>query len=94
MATNTSGGTTTSLNNTPQAQGDTFTEVEDFSSPTYFNVMANDLGGNAKVLWSVDDGSSSTDLIASDIGTVEATATDHSVSFPPPPLSVSLPSPP
>src|SRR5438270_11823264 len=81
MPTNTGGGTTTSLNNTPQAQGDTYTETEDFSGVTYFDVMANDLGGNAKVLWSVDDGlNSPTALIVQDAARAESTLGDHSVN--------------
>src|SRR3954454_6266629 len=81
MPTNTGGGTTTSLNNTPQAQSDTYTETENFSGIAYFDVMANDLAGNAKILWSVDNGPGSpTDLIASDIGKIEATTTDTSAN--------------
>ncbi len=72
MPTNTGGGTTTSLNNTPQAQSDTYTETENFYGVTYFNVMSNDLAGNAKVLWSVDNGPGSpTDLIVQDSGRAE-----------------------
>jgi VCBS repeat-containing protein len=80
MPTNTSGGTTTSLNNTPQAVGDTFYQNEDFSSIALLDVMSNDLGGNAKILWSLDDTASdgSADLIASDIGMIESTTTDLS----------------
>lgn len=78
MSTNTGGGTTTSLNNTPQATGDLFTRDEDCVA--MLDVMSNDLGGSAKILWSVDDGSSSLDLIASDIGKVAATSSDRSVN--------------
>jgi VCBS repeat-containing protein len=53
MPTNTSGGTTTSFNNTPQAVDDFGIACED--SIFAFDVMANDLGGNAKILWSIDD---------------------------------------
>ncbi len=54
MPTNTSGGTTTSFMNTPQAVDDYFGDVrEDYIY--CFDVMANDLGGNAKILWSIDD---------------------------------------
>ena len=54
MATNTSGGTTTSFMNTPQAVDDYYGNVlEDYIYT--FDVMANDLGGSAKILWSIDD---------------------------------------
>ena len=53
MPTNTSGGTTTSFMNTPQAVDDFYKVVEDCIYT--FDVMANDLGGNAKILWSIDD---------------------------------------
>src|SRR5262245_22917593 len=60
-------GIIVSFSNTPQAQDDVYTFTEDglFSSIyfnnltdvlSYLNVMANDLGGNAKTLYSVDDG--------------------------------------
>ena len=53
MATNTSGGTTSSFNNTPQAKDDYYSATED--GIYSFDVMLNDLGGAAKVLWSIDD---------------------------------------
>jgi len=53
MATNTSGGSTSSFYNTPQATDDCYTRAED--GTYYFDVMADDLGGNAKILWSIDD---------------------------------------
>ena len=53
MATNTGGGSTSSFYNTPQAVDDSYAGTED--TIYYFDVMANDLGGNAKVLWSIDD---------------------------------------
>ena len=70
MATNTGGGTTTSLNNTPQAVDDFYTANED--EVLYFSVMANDLGGNAKTLWSIDNTSDdgSGDLVAKDVAGV------------------------
>ena len=57
-------GTTTSFNNTPQTGDDFFTAqttglTEDTLSVTYLTVMANDLGGAAKTLYSVDDGTNS-----------------------------------
>ncbi len=79
MATNTGGGTTASLSNTPQAKEDTFYREEDLAGIALLDVMSNDLAGNAKVLWSVDNGPGSpTDLIATDIGKIESTATDVS----------------
>src|SRR5690348_14167564 len=84
MATNTGGGTTASLSNTPQAQDDSFILPEDYNSVKWLDVMANDLGGNAKILWSLDDSATdaagATDLIASDIGKVEATTGDTSLN--------------
>src|SRR5687767_8383132 len=53
MSTNTSGGTTTSFTNTPQAKDDFAVATED--AVFTFDVMANDLGGAAKILWSIDD---------------------------------------
>jgi hypothetical protein len=55
-------GTTTSFNNTPQAGDDFFTAqttglTEDSLFVTYLAVMANDLGGAAKTLYSLDDAS-------------------------------------
>ncbi|PBC06835.1 VCBS domain-containing protein, partial [Mesorhizobium sp. WSM3859] len=59
------GGTTTSFSNTPQAKDDVFNYTEDnvvivsaAQSIILLDVMANDLGGNAKTLYSVDDGTS------------------------------------
>src|ERR1043166_3447801 len=68
MATQTTGGgSATSFTNTPQANDDTYNYLEDLlraNSSLYnvatntisLDVMANDLGGNAKALFSVDDG--------------------------------------
>ncbi|MGY3574361.1 VCBS repeat-containing protein [Bradyrhizobium sp. USDA 4504] len=57
MATtqNTSGGTTTSFSNTPQAVDDSYNYSASVSGILILNVMANDLGGAAKSLWSVDN---------------------------------------
>ncbi|MGZ2413112.1 VCBS repeat-containing protein, partial [Sphingomonas sp. F9_3S_D5_B_2] len=81
--TNTGGGTTTSFSNTPQAVDDKFFATEDVIY--IFDVMANDLGGNAKTLWSVDDGTNSTgstlpgsDLLSQDTARAESTSTDKS----------------
>ncbi|UQR61116.1 VCBS domain-containing protein [Bradyrhizobium sp. C-145] len=58
MATQTSGGSTTSFGNTPQANNDIFTFTEEANNILILNVMANDLGGAAKTLFSLDDGTS------------------------------------
>ena len=67
MPTNTDGGTTVSLDNTPQAVDDIFGASFGATEDQIYilDVMANDLGGNAKVLWSIDDTSDdgSADLI-------------------------------
>ncbi|MHC8370872.1 VCBS domain-containing protein [Pseudomonas sp. MDT1-85] len=95
--TTTSGGTVTSLSNTPQAQDDIFTTgvigtgtatiTEDLLGVMYLNVMSNDLGGNAKTLWSLDNATSLStatkvyapaDLLIQDTGRIEATSTDTS----------------
>jgi len=90
MPTNTNGGTTTSFSNTPQAGDDVFTGLnEDFGGIVFLNVMGNDLGGNAKILWSLDDGTSAgvgariyapADLLTQDTARVEATSTDYSAN--------------
>jgi hypothetical protein len=94
MATNTSGGTTTSFSNTPQAGDDIYTSaqtglIEDSTNIVYLSVMANDLGGNAKTLWSLDnDDSLSTatkiyapaDLLTQDTARTEALSTDTSLN--------------
>jgi VCBS repeat-containing protein len=68
MATQTTGGgSTTSFTNTPQAKDDNYLFLEDalrndaslYSETTKIitlDVMSNDLGGNAKTLFSVEDG--------------------------------------
>ena len=95
--TTTSGGTVTSLSNTPQAQDDIFTTgvigastaaiTEDLLGVMYLDVMSNDLGGNAKTLWSLDNATSLStatkiyapaDLLIQDTGRAEATSTDTS----------------
>jgi hypothetical protein len=67
----TAGGTTVSFGNTPQAQNDSFVQMNDayaLDAILKFDVMANDLGGNAKSLYSVDDGTGvpTTDLLDPD----------------------------
>src|SRR5712664_659290 len=92
------GGTVTSFSNTPQAQDDLFTTglttstgtasvalTEDNLQVVYFNVMANDLGGAAKTLFSIDNGlnstdaASSTDLLTQDTARAESTLGDTSL---------------
>jgi hypothetical protein len=90
--TNTGGGTTTSFSNAPQAGDDLLLAAatgltEDSTGIVYLNVMANDAGGNAKTLWSLDnDISASTatkiyapvDLLTQDTARTEALSTDTS----------------
>ncbi|WP_157755485.1 VCBS domain-containing protein [Pseudomonas frederiksbergensis] len=97
--TTTSGGTVTSFSNTPQAQDDVFTTgvigtssasiTEDLLGVVYLDVMSNDLGGNAKTLWSLDDGTSLStatkvyapaDLLVQDTSRIEATSSDSSLN--------------
>src|SRR2546425_1078821 len=101
MATQTTGGgSTTSFSNTPQAKDDVFTSgltagvvsislTEDNLQPVFFDVMANDLGGNAKTLFSVDNGInnsgaingySAADLLTQDTARAEATSGDTSLN--------------
>jgi len=81
------GTNSTSLTNTPQAGDDTYTSAttgltEDSLFISYLAVMANDLGGAAKTLYSLDDGTNSTgalspaDLLTLDIVRTEALTTD------------------
>src|SRR4029078_12569032 len=68
MATQTTGGgSTTSFTNTPQAKDDTYTYLEELlkanstlynaaTNTIFLDVMSNDLGGNAKTVFSVADG--------------------------------------
>ncbi|MGH8355468.1 MAG: VCBS domain-containing protein, partial [Pseudomonas sp.] len=73
MATST--GITVSFGNTPQAGDDCFSAglTEDSTGAVLLDVMANDLGGKAKILWSLDDGSenegsaTSADLLTRDV---------------------------
>src|SRR5437016_12673401 len=89
MATQTTGGgSTTSFSNTPQATSDLFTSAstgltENSTTIVYLDVMGNDLGGNAKTLFSIDNGTSAigiqTDLLTQDTVRAEATSTDCSM---------------
>ncbi|WP_085707965.1 S-layer family protein [Pseudomonas sp. B23(2017)] len=87
--TTTSGGTVTSFSNTPQAKDDVFTTTENLLGIMYWDVMSNDLGGNAKTLWSIDNAdslSTSTktyapaDLLTQDSARAEATSSDTSLN--------------
>jgi VCBS repeat-containing protein len=78
MATTSTTTATNSISNTPQAMDDNYTLNEDQSSVQIFDVMAGDLGGKAKVLWSLDDGSSVSDLLQYDGAKAEATTNDTS----------------
>ena len=79
----TGGGSTTSFSNTPQAKDDNYIFFEDVlrnnstlysiaTNTIFLDVMANDLGGNAKSLFSVEDGDGNPltadfDLLAKDV---------------------------
>ncbi|MET3623660.1 Ig-like domain-containing protein [Burkholderia ambifaria] len=88
MAT-TSSGIAVSISNTPQATNDVFTSAQtgltDNSLTTvYLNVMANDLGGAAKTLYSLDSGTETTvsleqaALLTQDTVRAESVSTDFS----------------
>src|SRR5262245_47914563 len=69
-----------SFSKTPQAADDTFLIGEDaFNISILLDVMANDLGGAAKTLFSSDDGSAITDLLIRDTNGWEATADGNSI---------------
>jgi VCBS repeat-containing protein len=69
----------TILVHAPQATNDYFTGYnEDWPSPIYFDVMANDMGGMAKTLYSLDDGNIVTDLLIQDTARAESTSSDYS----------------
>ncbi|WP_057395710.1 VCBS domain-containing protein, partial [Pseudomonas fluorescens] len=85
--TTTSGGTVTSFSNTPQAKDDIFSATENLLGVVYWDVMSNDLGGNAKTLWSLDNADSLStvtkvyapaDLLIQDTARAEATSSDTS----------------
>ncbi|GLO50690.1 adhesin [Pseudomonas putida] len=87
--TTTSGGTVTSFSNTPQAKDDVFTTTENLLGIMYWDVMSNDLGGNAKTLWSIDNADSLStttktyapaDLLTQDSARAEATSSDTSLN--------------
>ena len=67
------------FNDTPQAKDDEFALTEDNLTVVYLSVTANDdLGGNAKGLWSVDNGVNAADLLTEDAARTEATSGDTS----------------
>lgn len=82
MAEKPTKGTVVAFGNTPQAKDDHLTGLgtEDSSGILYLNVMANDLGGNGKSLWAIDDGISAggdrpADLLVQDaVGAVGTSA--------------------
>ncbi len=90
--TNTGGGTIVSFSNTPQATDDLFLAsktglTEDLLGTVFLDVMGNDLGGAAKILYSLDnDVSLSTattiyapvDLLTQDTARTESLSTDIS----------------
>jgi hypothetical protein len=82
--TNLSSGISVSIANTPQATNDTFASsstglTEDNLQCVILDVMSNDLGGNAKILYSIDDGTNSlSDLLKQDTIRAEATSSDYS----------------
>jgi VCBS repeat-containing protein len=77
---------TTSLSNTPQAQDDLFTsEITGLTDGNLkivtLGVMTNDLGGNARSLYSIDNGTNSLqDLLTQDTARTEDLSTDHSAN--------------
>ncbi len=75
--------TTITLNNTPQAQDDLYTvamlngAISEDGGTSILNVMANDLGGKAKSLYSLDDGIENDGLAGSDLLTRDAVGFDN-----------------
>lgn len=76
-----SNGTNNSFSNTPQGKDDAFVNsalTEDTSGVFVFDVMANDAGGKAKSLYSVDSGSNENRLLTRDVARSEANTADIS----------------
>jgi len=81
---------TTSFTNTPQAGDDLLLSSktglnEDSLNIVYLDVMSNDLGGNAKTLYSLDngiddDGKTGADLLIQDTAKTESLSTDTSLN--------------
>ena len=90
MATTITNGTVTSFGNTPQAVNDLFSAAstgftEDSTGVIRVDVTANDLGGAAKSLYSLDNGVSEgglrpTDLLTKDTARTEVFSTDTSLN--------------
>lgn len=59
-------GIAVSFTRTPQAKDDAYGGLTEDSSVFYLDVMANDLGGNGKSLYSIDDGDNPEDLLQRD----------------------------
>src|ERR1051325_11599941 len=79
--------TTTSVSNTPQATDDVYTSsvtglTDDWLHTVFLNVMANDLGGASKSLYSLDSGTETTvsleqqALLTQDTSRTEALSAD------------------
>jgi len=84
MATN-----TTSFTKTPQATDDSYSWTEDqliasglllAGNIMTLNVMSNDLGGNAKTLFSIDDGNGHTNLADYDLMNADSNGAWESAS--------------
>ena len=76
-------GIVVAFGNTPQAKDDSFNGITEDSHAVILDVMGNDLGGNAKTLWSLDDGISAggirpVDLLIQDTARTEALSSDRS----------------
>ena len=70
---------TVSFSNTPQAVNDYYYGyTADWSSLIFLDVMANDLGGKAKTLYSLDDGKTTSDLLSADTARTESMSSDYS----------------
>ena len=71
-STPSTGITTTSMFNTPQAKNDVGYVTEGGANISYFDVMLNDLGGSAKQLWAIVAGSESQVVVNNGDATVTA----------------------
>src|SRR6185369_10522066 len=90
MATSLTNGLLNSIEFTPQAVNDSYSAAstgltEDSSGIVWRAVMANDLGGTAKILYSLDNaistgGAKPDDLFAQDLGRTEALSSDTSLN--------------
>jgi VCBS repeat-containing protein len=66
------GANTVAFGNTPQARDDAFGFTQAASGKQLLDVMGNDSGGNAKSLWSLDDGDRANDLLTARSSAVSA----------------------